>query len=282
MSEKESNENKENQGIKGNNDQIPVFRIKSSNSESAVVKYVGFYTKNEKLLDELVEFDLHENPYVNSNYDKDTIYLGNILGYEVTARMYKCNLTGGFLLDNIEYPLYYISVNYSKAIVRGFLMEYYFTFTMTNEDKARLRTPPSYVNAFINGVYKYGISINERITNGYSTMLTELYKKRGETNDTAEKIEKCGKMFERTEHTKTPTLKNIKKHFLEMCGNPLFIDIIYIGLKDREKERREDAGIVDDDEDFSENNYGTRDQSKIINIDNLEETKKRFADLLNL
>ena len=267
---------KENQG---NNEQIPVFRIKPSNSTSAIIKYVGFYTKNEKLLDELVEFDQHENTLKHINYDNNTIYLGNILGYEVTARIYKCNLTGGFLLENKEYPLFYLSVNYSKAIVRGFLMEYYLTFTVNDEDKLRLKTPPSYVNAFINGVYKYGISINERITNGYVTMLTDLYKKRGELTDIDDKIKQSGKLFDITEYNRIPTPTNIKKYFLAMCSNPIFIDIIHIGIRDREKERREDAGINDDDE---ENKFELHDQSKIINIDNIEETKKRFADLLEL
>ena len=71
---------KENQG---NNEQIPVFRIKPSNSTSEIIKYVGFYTKNEKLLDELVEFDQHENTLKHINYDNNTIYF-----YIITTCMY--------------------------------------------------------------------------------------------------------------------------------------------------------------------------------------------------
>jgi hypothetical protein len=254
------------------NKAIPVFRLNPTNNNSSRIKYVGCFTDKEKLLDEKLDLDLTEDSeYYNTEHGKNTLYLGKVRGYDVTVELYKCNLTGSFVIENTEYPLFYFNVCYKNKFIRGVLMEYYFTFTMTEECKKELDDPKKYNGAEVNGTYTYGLSVNEKISENYKELLRELFK------DDDIDVNQYSYLFEKTNYVdEYVTLTKVKKHMLERCCDKKMLDIINIAIKMREKERREDAGIDSDDE------FKAPDPEKVIVLSNKEKVRERYKDLLSL
>jgi len=279
-------------------DTVPVFRIKPENVSSGKIKHVGYFNTSEKLLDEVIELDLKEGDQFYSNqHGKDTLYLGTIRGYEVTVVFNKCNLTGQFLIENTEYPLYYFNVFYRNNFVAGSLMEYYFTFSMTDEAKKNLGEPNKYNGAIVPGTYSYGLSVNEKVSGNHVELLKEMLIEQhtnefSKTNHGKEINEQVMKeiielvdkeateydyIFNKREYSSDwISMKRIRQAFLNICGDKKFLNVVNVSIRSREQERRDEAGL-DSDEEFT-----VPDEDKVINISNKEELMERFKDVLSL
>lgn len=279
-------------------DTIPVFRLKPVHSTSGIIKHVGYFKTSEKLLDEMIDLDLHEeDKFYSKEHGKNTLYLGNVRGYDVTVVLNKCNLTGQFLIENTEYPLYYFNVFYRNKFVAGSLMEYYFTFTMSEESKKELSSPNKYNGAVVKGKYSYGLSVNEKVSNGYNDLLRDMLVEKytndfsknnhgkdindDEMKDILNTVETTlsgyDHIFKRQEHNKEYiSMKSVKQMFLNVCSDEKFLDVVNVSIQSREHERREEAGI-DSDEEFT-----MPDEDKVIVISDKEKIKERFRDVLSL
>jgi len=263
---------------------MPVFRLHPTNTDSGRIRYIGCFTDKEKLLDEKLDLDLStDSKYFNIEYGKDTLYLGKIIGYDVTIELFKCNLTGSFVIDNTEYPLFYFNICYKNNFIRGGLMEYYFTFTMTDKCKKELDNPKKYNGAYVDGNYSFGLNISEKINKNYKNMLKSLFTERNTSMDCENydindvNVEQYNYFFERSNYVGDYiTLTKIKNHMLDICYDTKLLDIIEIAIKLREQERREEAGIDSDDE------FNIPDPEKVIVISNKEEVNKKFKDILTL
>jgi hypothetical protein len=277
---------------------IPVFRLRPESNTNGKIKYKGWYNGTDKLLDELVELEESENNFIHKDYGKNTVYLGKIKGYEVTVKIYKCNLTGSFLIANKEYPIFYFNVFYKNQFVAGSLMEYYFTFTMDDDEKKRLNNPKKYQNALVNGKFQYGLSVNQKVKDGYVEMLKDILLKEeiekfmkehdGNDDELSEELmetisknvesetENYNHIFERHDCKTFPSLKHVKRYFIKMFNDHRFQNVINIAISSREAERRQEAGI-DSDEEFTAPNY-----DDVIKLNGDEDLREKFADVLAL
>ena len=266
---------------------FPVFRIKPETTTRGQIKFVGTIKQHEKLIDETVELDLDkDNTFIDKKYynpllkdSTNTLYLGEILGYEITAKIHKCNLSGNFLIINTEYPIYYISFMYSKPIVSGNIFDYYLTFEIDKDDKNKLNKPSKYTNAYINGTFKFGININKKILNNYRELLqNKLFSDKDITEEINKKLDYYNYFFKPIiidNINITPT--NIKKTFYKIISDPKILDIIHISIESREEERLENAGI-----DLTKQYSVPKDEDSILINNNIESIKEKFADLLSL
>ena len=230
-----------------NSDLIPVFRLKPISNESGIIKYKGCFDIKQKLADELIEITKEENIFYNEDYGSDTLYLGKIKNYEIIANIYRCNLTGSFLINNNEYPVYYVSVNYSSTFVKGFLFEYYLIFNLNEDSQKMLDTPEKYNNANVNGKYYFSFNINEEISNNYESLFTEFYKKKNKSNEEINhNINLIKTVLDKKYNIDVSSFSKIKKHFFDFCKSLYLNDIIELSIELREVERRKKAGIDKD------------------------------------
>ena len=269
---------------------VPVFRLKPINNESGKIAHVGYVTNTDKLLDELMDPGLSEGDSLyNKDSGKNTLYFGKFGKYHITANIYKCNLSGQFVLDNKIYPLYYINVYYKSTVVSGSLFEYYFTFNMNNESKRLLTDPKKYKDAEVTGSYSHRISIGDEVRNNKYDLFSEfLAKKYGEViskNDTCEikktKAEEDALTYDYLfdEHQYTyayVSATKIKGLFMKLCHSEKFCDLISVALSARDKDRRDQAGL-DSDEEFQ-----IPDEKNVIVMGNDEDIMNRFKDALTL
>lgn len=248
-----------------NTDLIPVFRLKPNNNDSGTIKYKGCFGNDQKLADEVVEIPKEENIFYNEDFGIETLYLGKIKNYDIIANLNKCNLTGSFLLNNNELPVYYLSVNYNSTFVKGFLFEYYLVFNINEESLNQLTSPEKYNNAYLNGKYYFSFNINEEITNNYEELFTKFYKKEKnlEDNEIKHNINIIKTVLDKKYNIDISSFSKIKKHFLDFCKSFHLKDIIELLIDKRECERRKKAGI-DENSHFKipENVLDTKDLSK--------------------
>lgn len=303
-------------------DLVPVFRLKKTEAHQGKIQYVGNVVKEkEKLLDELEDLELKEdNPFYNKKTGKNTLYLGNVKGYIITAQIYKCNLNGAFIIQNTEYPVYYFMVNYKNQFVSGSLLEYWYTFIMDDDEKDRLdskgkyskistnsntnididhnKGKPKFIKyngAVVKGEYKFGLSCSEKVKDNHKTLLKDVLERRlngdnvkltdeqllsdepmekvlseRKTIDTKQ-LDNYAKFFEQTNHEgKSVSARHIKNKLMLIATDPLFLDIIEIGLISREQERRDDAGLDSDDE------FQVPNEKDVINMTDVESVREKF------
>jgi hypothetical protein len=205
--------------MKQNENIVPFFRIKKVSPTEAVIKYKGSYDRLENKLHDLeMEIDLkNDDKFYRESYGKDTLYIGNIKGYDVTVKFYECNLSGHFILANENYPKYYFGVYYKNRLVGGSLLSYFFMFTMNDETKNYLNRPQSpskkskksktndrkeggkeggmvdgrkyaarYINTTLHGTYSFDMSASDKLKTDYKHYVREylVQKKKKEANQT--------------------------------------------------------------------------------------------------
>ena len=204
--------------MKQNENIVPFFRIKKVSPTEAVIKYKGSYDRLENKLHDLeMEIDLkNDDKFYRESYGKDTLYIGNIKGYDVTVKFYECNLSGHFILANENYPKYYFGVYYKNRLVGGSLLSYFFMFTMDDETRKYLNRPQSpskkskksktndnkeggkeggmidgrkyaarYINTTLHGTYSFDMSASDKLKTDYKHYVREylIQKKKKEANN---------------------------------------------------------------------------------------------------
>ena len=279
-------------------DAQPVFRVKLRSGTSGTIKYINYIRKGEKLLDERESIGLSKNDELYSPaHGADTVYFGKIAGFDVTAAVFKCNLAGTFMIGDETYPVYMFSVYYKNKLIAGSLCEYWFMFKLSKESKDKLNDPKKYKGAQVDGKCTYGLSINEKVSDNYQGLLTDLLTTRYAekyceehpdediSDDIMDELYKKAEedsrgyddLFEEHEYTDDyVTNTKIKSLFWKVWTDQRFRDIIEVALISRRRERREDAGM-DSDEEFQ-----APDEDKVIKIDDKESIKDKFKDLLAL
>jgi hypothetical protein len=299
--------------MKQNENIVPFFRIKKVSPTEAVIKYKGSYDRLENKLHDLeMEIDLkNDDKFYRESYGKDTLYIGNIKGYEVTVKFYECNLSGHFILANENYPKYYFGVYYKNRLVGGSLLSYFFMFTMDDETRKYLNRPQSpskkskksktndnkeggkfegnkyaarYINTTLHGTYSFDMSASDKLKTDYKHYVREylIQKKKKEAgneefNIDDNEINEYSIFFEtETEKSHHQSPDYMKSKFMKIISNPKFVEVIEIALIRREKERREDAGIDSDEE------YEPPKEEDVISLIDEEALLKRFESDLEL
>jgi len=225
----------------------PVFRVKTLGyADSCMVKYLGIIKNDDKLQDEAIELDDQHN---------NTQYICRVGEYDVTAKMYWCNIIAEYLLKNPKLPVCYMSVSYDRKFVSGGLCAYFLYFTISEESLSEIKKPNNYINKVVKGTYTYELVTDKGLLEDFlssqsSTIQENIMKKyvdEFETNPSetiqkideehTQKIKSYQTMFQPAIVTKSPNKNNIIKHMMNLKTDSNFIDILKYSLSMREKER---------------------------------------------
>lgn len=173
LSNKETKETKESKDTR-----CPVFRLKpDKRSNSATIKYVGYYNEGEKLGDEIIELDRQYKS--DEPIGRNAIPLKKIGSFSVTARLYKCNIVGSHIIVSKRYPLLYLDIGYEKTLVTGSLFQIFLSLDMNRDDKKEIKDNKQYVNLKVKGIWRRHLDCDDELTENYEKFLVEMLEEDG-------------------------------------------------------------------------------------------------------
>jgi len=137
------------------NHKEPVFRLKPqrTDDETAVceIKLVGYMDEGDNLGDEMIELETSREEQLI--YGKNKHSIGVIDSYDITVHMYRNNVTGNYMFNNIKIPVCSLQFMYKKNIVTGYLFDIFIYFVLDPFKNPHITTAQSYVNARAVGTY---------------------------------------------------------------------------------------------------------------------------------
>lgn len=242
----------------------PIFRLKAKQNEpdelaSCEIKHVGFINQNEKLGDEPLEINSDSN-------NKYVMSLGTIDGYQITARAYRVNMTGHYMVNNNKLPLCSLQFLYSKTILSGSLFTLFVYLNLDKYKNSFLTKPQSYVGATVYGKYTLVLDTNNELKSNELRELTDIFCEKYAIEEFASQLEENQNLTEEQILEKIKKLTEEKKilynqlivgkpitHFkkitpfvkenlLDFAKSSQFIGLIKYGLHIRSKKRNEEYG----------------------------------------
>jgi len=167
---------------------IPIFRLKPQKRDlSCIVSHVGYIdTAKETLLDEIVE--INTTDYEIKRFGKHTDYIKSLYGYDITAVIMRNNIKGDILLKGEYFPIYSLSVGYTKNTITGFLFDIFVGFAPNQESLQSLKNPKGVVNAKLEGTFTMKVYCDQETTEKYSSFIDELDELVVEEPEIANKI----------------------------------------------------------------------------------------------
>lgn len=203
-------------------EQVPVFRIKPNNySNSAMIKYVGNINSDEKLQDNIIELDNNTN----------TLSIKKIGEYEMTGRLYRCNIVGSHILISNRYPVLYLDISYERPMVSGSLFQIFFSIDIDKEYKNEIKEKKKVVNFSFNGTWCMHIDCDDELKEYCETIQDK------DTRDYYESLIKDNKTLNFRK------VSDIKKYLIDLCSSEKFYDFLVKAMKCRELHRRKEYGI---------------------------------------
>jgi hypothetical protein len=153
---------------------IPIFRLKpQKRTSSCIVAHVGYIdTKKETLLDEIVE--INTSNYEIKRFGKHTDYIKSLFGYDITAVIMRNNIKGDILLKGEYFPIYSLSVGYTKNTLTGFLFDIFVGFAPNQESLQILKNPKGVVNAKLEGSFTMKVYCDQQTTEKYFSFIDSL------------------------------------------------------------------------------------------------------------
>ena len=249
---------------------VPIFRLKSMGSDRVICKHIGNVEQKDEIIDE--PLDLNNN----------ILNIGIVGQYEIYAKACLCNIVGNYLINNIKYPIYYMTLLYSKKFVTGYLFTIFLYFTIDDITIKELTTPNKYINRLMTGKYtmefvadddflsKFLEKMKPEIENYFMERYVEQFELSDEEgkarimetviNDVNNKLNEYRNIFEPEVVTNINKNKVIEK-MQNIYNNKNMKDLILFGLNIREKERIEKSCP---DQDYTM-------PKKIINLKELKE-----------
>jgi hypothetical protein len=154
-------------------DTEPIFRLKPVfRSNVCEVKLVGYMDSEQKLGDELMEFETCRE--AQEVCGKNIDFINKIYDYNITAAIYKNNVVGNYLLKHTFLPVYSISIAYSKSIVSGFLFDIFIGFELDEESIKIVKDPRKCVNARLYGKFKLKLFCDDEVVNSFDSILNAI------------------------------------------------------------------------------------------------------------
>lgn len=156
---------------------IPIFRLKPHKYDlSCTVKHVGYIdTTKETLLDEII--DIKTSDYEIVRFGKNVDYVQSLYEYDITAIIMRNNIKGDILLKGEYFPIYSLSIGYTKSTLTGFLFDIYVGFAPNQESLQILKDPKNVVNAKLNGSYTMKVYCDQQVTENYASFIDSLDEK---------------------------------------------------------------------------------------------------------
>lgn len=153
---------------------IPIFRLKPQNRESAcTVTHVGYIdTAKETLLDEIVE--IKTSDYEIKRFGKNVDYIKTLNNYDITGIVMRNNIKGDILLKGEYFPIYSLSVGFTKNNNAGFLFDIFIGFAPDQESLKTLKDPKNIVNAKLVGTYTMKVYCDQAVNEKFASFLDSL------------------------------------------------------------------------------------------------------------
>jgi len=153
---------------------IPIFRLKpQKRNSSCIVTHVGYIdTSKETLLDEIVE--INTTDYEIKRFGKHTEYVKSLFGYDITAVVMRNNIKGDILLKGEYFPIYSLSIGYTKNTLTGFLFDIFVGFAPNQESLQILKNPKDVVNARLEGTFTMKVYCDQQTTEKFSSFIDSL------------------------------------------------------------------------------------------------------------
>lgn len=256
---------------------VPVFRLKPiPGTNECIAQHVAYFNEGDRLHDEIIELETTET--MINVYGKNVYHIGNVDGYDITARITKCNMLGNFLLSNGKLPIYNLCFSYNKTLVKGYLFNVYINFTIDPKCREGIKTPSAYVNAKLSGTYSMDFDCDKSVNTKREDILQSTLDKTLErivaeymlngkdldkySDEISERFDRettniknlHNRLFDGLKMTNFPSEKIIMSTYLSPIYKSRYIDeLMRIALIERENERRTDLGIDEDFYTFPEN-----------------------------
>jgi hypothetical protein len=269
----------------------PVFKLKTLDKETVLCKHVGNIDGDVRFYDDPVELSEEEISGFKV-VDKQTIIIGSIDKYSIFAKVCSCNISADVLLERKKYPIYYISFLYANQFVRGYLLNIYLNFTLTDECKASLIKPPQYINKRMYGKYTIEVDDEDKLMNGFLEIVekTLLNKKFNENNnkfdllseddqqlfvknimdDVSEELKVYAQIYEPHVITENFNKTTIIKQLTNYCTHPALNYVLTCALRHREQERK--------DKSCPDMEYGEIPKN-IINLKDIKENPQKAYEI---
>ncbi len=239
-----------------------VFRLKPVRTETETgeceIKFVDYVSPTDKFGDEPIE--------INAS-DKDTLFIKNIDGYDITVNAYRNNIIGNFLVKNRNLPVCSLQFMYSKNIVVGYLFNVFIYFLLDPEKNHFLKSPKDYVGAHVYGRYFMVIDCDDELLTGMNNLTdSEIQKysiedvalKMGDQSfpeselirmieeDTKEKKEFYQMLLKGKDVHFTRNLKTMAEEYLfPIFNSPHISGLLKYALKIRSKKRAKEYGAYE-------------------------------------
>lgn len=260
---------------------FPVFRLKPlSGIDRTMIRYMGIIKNDQELKDEPLDLDDQNN---------NTLYICNIGEYELSGRIFWCNIMGDYLIKNKKIPVCYLSISYERKFVSGTLCAYFLYFTIDDASLKELTSPQKYLNYVASGTYHYELVTDEGLLGKLLNEKTSYFEEQiiqqnmhefseetqyeffAKINSLVDqKISNLRDIFTQ-KPTTCVTKKKIVKHLLEIKLNNEFIDVLSYALQLREQERMEKMG----------NNIENKIPKRIINLKQVQDDPASLDKLLD-
>lgn len=251
-----------------------VFRIKSLGGSRVAIKYKGTLTEEQKLGDETVELDevIHPDHEV---VGKHAIPIDNIGSYEMLGRIYRSNIIGSYIVLESNYPVIFLTVEYSRSFVSGSLLQIYLSVKMDQDQKIAINKSKKYAtykDLQFSGTWNLTIECDpelkelwkEKIENVLKEEVLEEFHSDYEENkekhemkpeDLLElinnKVNSQLKWYEdiMSETTfKFVTLKRARNYLIDLAQDPRLQKLLKIGMDCRILNRRAEQNMENGDE----------------------------------
>jgi hypothetical protein len=254
---------------------IPVFRLKCEfGKNTAVLNVEGTVLKGTDFGDEPAEFDTPKD--MIDEYGKNVLHVCDHIGYKLGAKLFNCNINGGFLINNRKLPIMHMDLMYEKQFVTGFLFSVYVYFVIDDKTMSELTDPSKYINRVLTGEFKFEIDTEEefkekffeycrpKLEEVFMTQYVELQtlgNTDGDNNknycsdadlakgfeqvtiQTNDKLNKFSELLEPITFQRYPNkLVIINKYMKGLFTNPIFIELAKYAVEMRDDERKSDSG----------------------------------------
>lgn len=250
-----------------------VFRLKpDKRSNSAIIKFVGRLNVNEKLGDEVIELDkpIHPDACIVGRH---AIPIKNIDNFEMTGRLFKCNIVGSHIVASYRYPLMYLNVHYDKSMVSGSLFQIFVSININPEEKKAIKNNKDYVNLHFTGTWHMHIDCDDEFVENYERYLRDMLESEATTKffrSDKNKYVELRKLYSDSDDMIADWVDNyienkrkfydglMKEHniefksmtqtrddFVNMCMSNKFYKFLTLAMKCREIHRRKQYNLED-------------------------------------
>jgi hypothetical protein len=155
------------------------FRIKPLGGSRVTIRYKGIIMETERLGDEIVELDepIHSDCEL---VGKHAIPINEIGSYDMLGRLYRANIFGDYIVLESNYPVMFLTVEYSRSFVSGSLLQIYLSMRMDQDQKIAINKTKkyeTYKDLKFSGTWNLSIECDPEMKELWKDKITECIKK---------------------------------------------------------------------------------------------------------